>query len=88
MRLPHMRRAAPEVIAVAKAQRRDPAQVLRTLLAEEAAGRDRSSLATRRARAALPTGTTSDAWDEKLSPAPAPPSPRCGPWNGSAATRT
>jgi DNA replication protein DnaC len=72
MRLPHMRRIAPEVIATAKAQRWDPAEVLRALLAEEVAGRDRSSLATRRARAAFPTGKTFDAWDERLSSVPAP----------------
>ena len=72
MRLPYMRRAAPEVIATAKAQRWDPAEVLRALLAEEVAGRDRSSLATRRARAAFPTGKTFDAWDERLSSVPAP----------------
>jgi DNA replication protein DnaC len=58
MRLPHMRAIAPEVLAVAKAQRWDPAEVLRALLAEEVAGRDRSSLATRRARAAFPAGKT------------------------------
>ena len=72
MRLPHMRRIAPEVIATAKAQRWDPAEVLRALLAEEVAGRDRSSLATRRARAAFPTGKTFDAWDGRLSSVPAP----------------
>ena len=33
MRLPHMRRIAPEVLATAKAQRWDPAEVLRVLLA-------------------------------------------------------
>ena len=72
MRLPHMRRIAPEVLAVAKAQRWDPAEVLRVLLAEEVAGRDRSALATRRARAAFPTGKTFDAWDDALSSIPAP----------------
>ena len=72
MRLPHMRRLAPEVLAVAKAQRWDPAEVLRALLAEEVAGRDRSSLATRRARAAFPTGKTFDAWDQRLSSVPGP----------------
>ncbi len=72
MRLPHMRRIAPEVIATAKAQRWDPAEVLRALLAEEVAGRDRSSLATRRTRAAFPSGKTFDAWDERLSSVPAP----------------
>ena len=72
MRLPHMRRIAPEVVATAKAQRWDPAEVLRALLTEEVAGRDRSSLATRRARAAFPSGKTFDAWDERLSSVPAP----------------
>jgi DNA replication protein DnaC len=72
MRLPHMRRIAPEVIATAKAQRWDPAEVLRALLAEEVAGRDKSSLATRRTRAAFPTGKTFDAWDGHLSSVPAP----------------
>ncbi len=72
MRLPHMRRIAPEVLATAKAQRWDPAEVLRALLTEEVAGRDRSSLATRRARAAFPTGKTFSAWDDKLSSVPAP----------------
>ena len=72
MRLPYMRRIAPQVIATAKAQRWDPAEVLRALLAEEVAGRDRSALATRRARAAFPTGKTFDAWDEALSSIPAP----------------
>jgi DNA replication protein DnaC len=42
------------------------------LLAEEVAGRDRSALATRRARAAFPTGKTFAAWDEQLSSLPAP----------------
>ena len=72
MRLPHMRRIAPEVLATAKAQRWDPAEVLRALLAEEVTGRDRSALATRRARAAFPTGKTFGAWDEHLSSIPAP----------------
>jgi DNA replication protein DnaC len=72
MRLPHMRRIAPEVLAVAKAQRWDPAEVLRALLTEEVTGRDRSALATRRARAAFPTGKTFAAWEDKLSSIPAP----------------
>ncbi|TCJ70070.1 UNVERIFIED_ORG: DNA replication protein DnaC [Dietzia maris] len=72
LRLPHIRRHAPEVIATAKAQRWDPAEVLRALLAEEASGRDRASLATRRAAAGFPTGKTFDAWDESVSSIPAP----------------
>lgn len=72
MRLPHIRRAAPEVLATAKAQRWDPAEVLRVLLTEEVTGRDRSALATRQARAAFPTGKTFQAWDPALSSIPAP----------------
>ena len=56
LRLPHIRRLAPEVLATAKAQRWEPAEVLRALFAEEAAGRERSALATRRTAAAFPTG--------------------------------
>jgi hypothetical protein len=69
---PHIRRAAPEVLATAKGPALGPAEVLRVLLTEEVAGRDRSVLATRRARAAFPTGKTFDAWDEALSSIRAP----------------
>ena len=40
MRLPYLRKAAPDVLATARAQRWDPAEVLRVLLAEEVTGRD------------------------------------------------
>ena len=40
MRLPYLRTAAPKVLATAKAQRWDPAEVLRVLLDEEVRGRD------------------------------------------------
>ena len=72
LRLPHIRRHAPQVIATAKAQRWDPAEVLRALLTEEAAGRERSALATRRAAAAFPTGKTFAAWTPEASSIPAP----------------
>lgn len=72
MRLPHMRRAAPEVLATAKAQRWDPAEVLRVLLAEEVTGRERSALATRRAAAGFPTGKTFDAWNPDACSIPKP----------------
>ncbi|MFE7400085.1 ATP-binding protein [Streptomyces sp. NPDC057557] len=57
---------------VAKAQRWDPAEVVRALLAEEAAGRDASNLRTRRQRAAFPTGKTFHIWNEDTSSIPAP----------------
>jgi DNA replication protein DnaC len=72
MWLPHIRQAAPEILATAKAQRWEPAEVLKALLVQEVTGRDRSALATRRARAAFPTGKTFNAWDPALSSIPAP----------------
>jgi DNA replication protein DnaC len=72
LRLPHIRRHAPDVLATAKAQRWDPTEVLKVLLAEEAAGRDRSALATRRTEAAFPTGKTFAAWQPELSSIPTP----------------
>ena len=67
LRLPHIRRHAPEVVATARAQRWEPAEVLKALFAEEVAGRERSALATRR-----PTGKTFEAWQPEVSSIPAP----------------
>ncbi len=72
LRLPHIRAHAPEVIATAKAQRWEPVEVLRALFAHEAAGRERSALATRRAAAGFPTGKTFEAWSAEASSIPAP----------------
>jgi DNA replication protein DnaC len=72
MRLPYMRLAAPEVIATAKAQRWDPAEMLRVLLAEEVAGRDRATRAQRRRAAGLPAGKTFESWIEAKSSIPVP----------------
>jgi DNA replication protein DnaC len=72
MRLPYLRAAAPEVIATAKAQRWDPTEVLRVLLSEEVAGRDRATRATRRRAAGLPAGKTFETWNEDKSSLPVP----------------
>jgi DNA replication protein DnaC len=72
LRLPHMRRHAPDVLTTAKAQRWEPAEAIRALLAEELAGRNASSINTRRAAAGFPTGKTFDTWDETVSSIPAP----------------
>lgn len=72
LRLPHMRRHAPEVLATAKAQRWEPAEAVRALLAEELAGRQASSINTRRKAAGFPTGKTFDTWDETMSSIPQP----------------
>jgi hypothetical protein len=70
LRLPYLRKAMADVVPTAKAQRWDPAEVVRILLAEEAAGRDEATLRTRRRRAAFPAGKTFDAWDENTSSIP------------------
>jgi DNA replication protein DnaC len=72
LRLPHIRRHAPDVLANARAQRWDPAEVLRALLGEEAAGRERSALTTRRAAACFPTGKSFESWTPEISSIPAP----------------
>jgi DNA replication protein DnaC len=72
LRLPHMRRHAPDVLATAKAQRWEPAEAIRALLAEELAGRNTSSVNTRRAAAGFPTGKTFDTWDQTVSSIPEP----------------
>jgi len=59
-------------VETAKAQRWEPVEVLRALFAAEAAGRERSALATRRAAAGFPTGKTFDAWKAEASSIPAP----------------
>src|SRR3984957_21250797 len=71
LRLPYVRRAAPDVIATATSQRWEHAEVLKVLLSEEAAGRDRSTIRTRRRASGLPAGKTFDAWEPERSVIPA-----------------
>jgi DNA replication protein DnaC len=72
LKLPYLRRALTDLVPTAKAQRWDPAEVVRVLLAEEAAGRDATNLRTRRKRAAFPAGKTFGDWDEAASSIPRP----------------
>ena len=72
MRLPHMRAHAPDILATAKAQRWDPAEVIKALLVEEVTGRERSALRTRRTAAGFPTGKTFNAWQPTASSIPQP----------------
>jgi DNA replication protein DnaC len=64
MRLPYVRAAAPEVLATARAQRWDHAEVLRVLLEEEVRGRDAATRRQRRKAAGFPAGKTFDSWRE------------------------
>jgi DNA replication protein DnaC len=70
MRLPYIRRTAPEVIATATAQRWEHAEVLRVLLTEEVKGREQATIRTRRRASALPAGKTFDAWEPDRSAIP------------------
>jgi DNA replication protein DnaC len=70
LRLPYLRAHAPDVIATAKAQRWDPAEVLRVLLDEEAKGRDHATREMRRRQATFPTGKTFSSWREQDSSIP------------------
>ncbi|GEO97589.1 IS21-like element helper ATPase IstB [Kocuria turfanensis] len=72
MRMPYLRAAAPEVLATARAQRWDPTEVLRALLAEEVRGRDEATRAARRKAAGLPAGKTFESWRSGDSSIPAP----------------
>ena len=72
LRLPYVRRAAPEVLATAASQRWEASEVLRVLLAEEAAGRDQASITARRHASGLPAGKTFDAWEPQASAIPNP----------------
>lgn len=64
LRLPYIRQNAPEVVATAKSQRWDPAEVLRVLLQHEAEGRDAATRSMRRKTAGFPSGKTFDVWRE------------------------
>jgi DNA replication protein DnaC len=86
MRLPYLRKAAPEVCATARAQRWDPAEVLRVLFVEEVAGRDGATRRNRRRAAGFPTGKTFDSWlpDRSSIPAPTQNALRTLEWIGRA----
>ena len=72
LRLPHMRKAAPELLKTARSQRWDPAEAVVALLDEEIAGRAASSRRMRRKAAGFPSGKTFATWDLKLSSIPEP----------------
>jgi DNA replication protein DnaC len=72
MRLPYLRKAAPDVLATARAQRWDPAEVLRVLISEEVVGRDGATRRMRRRTANFPTGKTLGSWQPEESSIPEP----------------
>ncbi|MEV1295956.1 hypothetical protein [Pseudonocardia sp. NPDC049635] len=73
MRLPYLRKAAPDVLATARAQRWDPAELLKVLLHEEVVGRDAATRRLHRKNANFPTGKTFSSWRPEKSSIPNPP---------------
>jgi DNA replication protein DnaC len=70
MRLPYLRKAAPGVLATARAQRWEPAEVPRVLFAEEVTGRDAATRRMRRKTAGFPAGKTFSSWRPEKSSIP------------------
>ena len=70
LRLKYVRQQVEDVVLTARAQRWDPAEMLRTLLAAEAQGRDRATVEVKRRRARFPAGKTFDTWDASRSSIP------------------
>jgi DNA replication protein DnaC len=71
LRLRYIREAGPAILARAADEGWDHAQLLKVLLAEEAAGRDHATREVHRRAARLPSGKTFDAWDPNASAIPA-----------------
>lgn len=71
LRMPYLRAAALDIVPTARAQRWDPAELLRVLLAEEITGRDQATLRARRRAAGFPAGKTFEVWDEARCSIPA-----------------
>ncbi|WP_164205471.1 ATP-binding protein [[Micrococcus luteus] ATCC 49442] len=72
LKMPHARALAPDLIATARAQRWEPTEIIKALFTEEAAGRARSMLGSRRKAAGFPTGKTFEAQDPAAPSIPAP----------------
>lgn len=70
LRMPYIRKAAPEVLATARSQRWDPAEALKVLLEEEATGRDKATISNNRSRAGFPSGKTFESWEKAASSIP------------------
>ncbi|MDA8342190.1 MAG: IS21-like element helper ATPase IstB [Actinomycetota bacterium] len=67
LRLRYIREQATEGLLTAKAQRWEPAELLRVLLLAEIDGRDASSTENRRKAARFPAGKTFESWDPTRS---------------------
>ncbi len=71
LRLKYVREQLEEVVLTARAQRWDPAEMLRALLVAEVEGRNRSTIEAKRRKARFPAGKTFDTWVASRSSIPA-----------------
>lgn len=71
LRLKYVREQLEDVVLTARAQRWDPAEMLRSLLSAEVEGRQRSTIEMKRRRARFPAGKTFDTWVASRSSIPA-----------------
>jgi len=74
MRFPYLRKAAPEVLATARAQRGDPAEVIRILLEEESAAVTRPGGGSGARPPGCPPGRPSTPGARPTPPSRCPPS--------------
>ncbi len=72
LRLPHTRRHAPDVVGHRQSATLGTSRSRPRLARRGVAGRQASSINTRRSAAGFPTGKTFDAWDEQVTSIPAP----------------
>jgi hypothetical protein len=70
LRLPHLRRNFFELALTAKAQRWDPIELIRVLLATEITGRNAATLSLRRSAANPPGSRTLEGFDHSVSSIP------------------
>ncbi len=88
LKMPYARGIAPDMFATARAQRWEPAEVVKALLDAEIAGGS-GPCSPPQGRRVPHRGAAFDSWDQSLSDHPgATPSRRCGPWNGCTGGKT
>lgn len=76
LKLPDLHRRLTDLVPTAESQRRDSAEAVRVLLAEEAADRDAADPRTRRKHAGFRHRKTFGDWDDAAFPSPATPRTR------------
>lgn len=82
MRFPHMRTAAPDILATARAQRWDPAEVLKHSSSRRSPAVNAPRWPPAGPRPGSPPGRRSTPGSRPPHRSPPPPNKHSGPWNG------